>query len=193
MQNRKSRIAADILGQVISTFSTPSFKSMSSKDIKKYVRITLREGGAAYFAKPTPDGKITDEIVCSIFRPLCIVVFHMATRSLMAFLRLISSSSLFVITFPLLGNQHCTLGLVLQILQLACMHLSWWQWVTILHFRWFTLIAPLDWPRIFNVCFGVTQSTTWLQSTQLLEYNEPVCREDQGYEGVSLGSNFEHC
>ena len=110
MQNRKSCIAADILGQVMSTFATPSFKSMDSKEIKKYVHATLREGGAAFFAKPTPDGKITDEIVRIVFHFFYVATFYMATRFLTAFSRLISSSRLFMTTCPLLGNQHCIPG-----------------------------------------------------------------------------------
>ena len=48
---------------------------MSSKEIKKYIHATLREGGAAFFAKPTPDGKITDEIV-RISHSLCCGMPH---------------------------------------------------------------------------------------------------------------------
>jgi len=57
MQNRKSSIGRHVLESIQNKFADAPYKDMAS-EIKAYCLTALQAGGAAFFAQPTPDGRI---------------------------------------------------------------------------------------------------------------------------------------
>jgi putative hemolysin len=57
MQNRRSRIGNIILESLQKQFAKAPFAGMAN-EIKTYCSMALRGGGGAFFAQPTPDGRV---------------------------------------------------------------------------------------------------------------------------------------